>query len=138
MMLKVFFCFLFFAIFNQVSTKTNSISLNCDIRPFNDLHLLNYFLKQQLKKSPIPSEDLTRKFYDFRDTVNLGQLEADCDKKSKAKFALIKQRGKNEKYESNTDKRSQKNRKEISQRMSLELGELVKKVKNVHWTVYLL
>lgn len=105
------------------SGKPKKIQLNCDVRPFNDLHLLNYFLKQQLKQSPIPSDDLSRRFYEFRDTVDLNQLEDECEKKSRAKFALIK-RNNGKKFEfdnSSVNKSVQKNRKKISQRMSLEL-----------------
>lgn len=103
--------------------KSKRIQLNCDVRPFNDLHLLNYFLKQQLKQNPIPSDDLSRKFYEFRDAVDLNQIEEDCEKKSRAKFALIK-RNNGKKFEvdrGSLNKNVQKNRKKISQRMSLEL-----------------
>lgn len=105
------------------SGKLKKIQLDCDVRPFNDLHLLNYFLKQQLKQNPIPNDDLSRKFYSFRDTVDLNQLEEECEKKSRAKFALIKRNnGKNfEVQSSSVNKSVQKNRKKISQRMSLEL-----------------
>lgn len=105
------------------SGRTKKIQLDCDVRPFNDLHLLNYFLKQQLKQSPIPSDDLSRRFYEFRDTVNLNQLEEECEKKSRAKFALIKRNnGKKFEFDSGSvNKNVQKNRKKISQRMSLEL-----------------
>lgn len=125
MILSLFLIFIF-SITICSSTKSISdkskINLNCDVRPFNDLHLLNYFLKQQLKNSPgLSNEDLTRKFYKFRATVDLDQLENECEKKSRAKFALIKHsNGKN--FELiNDSKKKQKNRKKISQRMSLEL-----------------
>ena len=117
------------AIGSFIQKKTSSsqqsikISLDCDVRPFNDLHLLNYFLKQQFKQNPIPDDDLSKKFYEFRSRINLNKLEDDCDKKSNSKFALIKQAGKsNYKFDnSSSNKKIQENRKKISQRMSLEL-----------------
>lgn len=123
--LCLFFILINFTLCSSANTsKATKINLNCDVRPFNDLTLLNYFLKQQLKQNPIQNDDLTKKFYEFRDTVDLNQLEADCDRKSKAKFALIKQKSKNRyEFDSASNKRLQKNRKEISQRMSLELGK---------------
>ena len=126
MILKLFLFFvlpLLCATGRASSSKPKKIQLNCDVRPFNDLHLLNYFLKQQLKQNPIPSDDLSRKFYEFRDTVDLNQLEDECEKKSRAKFALIK-RNNGKKFEvdsGSVNKSVQRNRKKISQRMSLEL-----------------
>ena len=116
--------FLIFSI--QVCASSNSMikpNLNCDLRPFNELHLLNYFLKQQLKQDPIQSDsNLKKKFHEFRSTIDLSELENDCDKKPRAKFALIKH-GKRYEYEneSASNKKTQKNRKKISERMSLEL-----------------